>query len=151
MERENIKLLNYIEEIFDEREEYLKVSDMGYVITILLGTDLTVTGEKVNLMLVHEGYEEFTEEDEYFSYIPKKEENLYEKCVYEGNDEKYGIIKWHYSIIPKLLNIDFNLNIRRNITRIKKKLKEYRGLFINYEIDEGVLKEELSKILEKWI
>ena len=58
MERENIKLLNYIEEIFDEREEYLKVSDMGYVITILLGTDLTVTGEKVNLMLVHEGYEE---------------------------------------------------------------------------------------------
>lgn len=148
MEKENKKLLKYIENFLEEGE-YLKVSDIGYIITLILGTDLTVTGEKVNTMLVHEGYQIFTEEDEYFSYVPQKEDISYEKRLYEKENGKYGIIKWHYSILAVLLNIDFNLSIKRNITRIKKKLKEYRGLFINYEIDEGILKEELSKILEK--
>ena len=43
---------------------------------------------------------------------------------------------------------DFNLSIKRNITRIKKKLKKNRAIFINYEIDEDILEEELSEILE---
>lgn len=146
MREENIKLLDYVESCLGKREEYLKVSEIGQVMTILLGTNLNVTGEKINWMLLDEDIQDFTEEDEYFSYIPKKKDIPYKKVI--NKEKEYGIIKWHYSIIAKLLDIDFNLSIKRNITRIKKKLKKNRAIFINYEIDEDILEEELSEILE---
>lgn len=146
MQEENIKILDYVENCLGKRKEYLKVSEIGQIMTILLGTNLTITGEKVNWLLLDEDIQDFTEEDEYFSYIPKKKDIPYKKVI---NQEKgYGIIKWHYSIITKLLDIDFNLSIKRNITRIKKKLKTYRAIFTNYEIDEDILEEELSEILD---
>lgn len=146
MVKENTKMLIYIENALGKREVYLKVSDVGYVMTMLLGTNLTVTGEKVNCMLIDEGFQDFTYEAEYFPYTPKSRDIPYKKIIYK--EKGFGIIKWHYSIIAKLLNIDFEQSIKKNITRIKFKFKEYRGLFVNYEIDENVLKEELSMIFD---
>ncbi len=145
MKSENKKLLNYIEEIFGEEKKYLKVSEIGYVITVLIGTDLTITGEKVNFILAFEGYQTYTEDDEYFSYIPKNKKIPYEKFI--NKELNYGIIKWHYSIISVLLNIDFRQSIQKNMERIKHIIKSYGSLFMNYEIDDEILENELSQLL----
>ena len=143
MEQE--KLLDYVTYIFEEKKEYLKVSEIGLVMTELLGTDLCVTGTKVNEMLIHEGYQTYTEDDEYFSYIPQKKDISFKKTINE--EKKYGIIQWHYSIIPILLNIDLKKDLKSNKKRIKRKIESYRFIFANYEIDDKILKENLLKIL----
>lgn len=147
---ENENLLHYVYIVLglEEDEKYLKVSDIGRVLTELLGTEKTITGQKVNEMLaLFSQFQVKLPNDKFFKYYPTEEFELYEEVINE--DEEYGIIKWHYSIIPKLLNLDFTKNVTENIQKMQNTF--LYGYFLENIVDIGVLEIELLKIgiLEK--
>lgn len=146
----NEKLLDYVCSVIDleDNKEYLKVSDIGRVLTYLLGTEKTITGQKVNEMLAFcSQFQVELPNDKFFKYYPTGKFELYEEVINEI--EGYGIIKWHYSIIPKLLGLDFSRNVTENIQKMQNTFL-YRN-FLENIVDIGILEIELLKIgiLEK--
>lgn len=144
MEQET-KLLDYIRRIIEleDGEEYLKVSDIGYVLTELFGAEKTITGQKVNQMLQFNRFQVPLADDELFTYYPTEKFDLFVECINEKMG--YGLIKWHYTIIPRLLRIDFTKNVKKNIEKIQDSF-----IYIYYikicHIDIDILQNELLKI-----
>lgn len=146
---QNNLLQKYIVDVLDvfdeELAEYLSVSQIGKVITNILGTEKNVTGQMINQVLVKKRLQKAIEEDdEGFKFMPSEKFKNYKKVVNE--EENYGIIMWHFSVITVILDLDFNKSLKVNINRVLKRIEKYGMIFSFYDIDEDVLKKALEKI-----
>lgn len=146
---QNNLLQKYIVDVLDvfdeELAEYLSVSQIGKVITNILGTEKNVTGQMINQLLVKKRLQKAIEkDDEGFKFMPSEKFNNYKKVVNE--EENYGIIMWHFSVIAVILDLDFNKSLKVNINRVTKRIEKYGSIFSSYNIDEDVLKMTLEEI-----
>ena len=136
-------LLKYIEENTFEETEYLKVSDIGYILTDILQTDTVITGKDVNKILNKEKIQQIS--DNYlFKYLPTTKFGLFKKII--NREEKYGFIKWNYTIIPKILGINYKENINDNIENVRNKIKSYKSILEEDTIDKKILKKQLLEL-----
>ncbi len=137
------KLLNYIDEVIGEPKKYLKVSELGNILTEMLGTNKTISGESVNFVLEDTNIQQYAD-DEFFKFLPTGKFKDYKKEI--NKKMGYGLIKWHYSIILLLLNINYNKTVSQNAKIVLEHLEDnYIGR--RYIIDTNTLEETLQDLL----
>lgn len=142
-------LLKYIVDVLglidEESAEYLSVSQIAKVITNILGTGKNVTGQMINQVLIKKRLQKaIDEDDDGFKFMPSEKFQNYKKVVNE--EEYYGIITWHFSVIAVILDLDFNKSLKVNTNRVLKRIEKYGMIFPFYDIDEDVLKKALEEI-----
>lgn len=137
------KLLNYIDDVIGEPKQYLKVSEIGKILTEMLGTNKTIMGESVNFVLEDMNLQKYTD-DELFKFVPTGKFEKYKKQINEKRG--YGLIEWHYSIIFLLLNVSYDKTVSQNKEIVLEHLKHYY-IGRRYTVDIKILGKTLQELL----
>lgn len=139
--------MNMLEELKINGERYLGVTQIGKIITEVLGLPKNISGQKMNEIFCKLSFQTLID-TKYIKFKPTpKYEKLSKKVELLREDRDYKFyFKWHVNILLHILNISLNESIDTNIVGMIKRLQTL-GLVDLNEINFTKLEYEIVSII----
>ena len=139
--------MNMLEELKINGEKYLGVTQIGKIITEILGLPKNIGGQKMNEIFCKLSFQNLIDTKD-IKYKPtQKYEKLSKKVELLREDRDYNFyFKWNISIILLILDISLHENIDTNIVRIIKRLQAINLINLN-ELNIEKMRYNVNELL----
>lgn len=139
--------MNMLEELKINGERYLGVTQIGKIITEILGLPKNIGGQKMNEIFCKLSFQNLIDTKD-IKYKPtQKYEKLSKKVELLREDRDYNFyFKWNISIILLILDISLHENIDTNIVRIIKRLQAINLVNLN-ELNIEKMRYNVNELL----
>lgn len=139
--------MNMLEELKINGERYLGVTQIGKIITEILGLSKNIGGQKMNEIFCKLSFQNLIDTKD-IKYKPtQKYEKLSKKVELLREDRDYNFyFKWNISIILLILDISLHENIDTNIVRIIKRLQAINLVNLN-ELNIEKMRYNVNELL----
>lgn len=139
--------MNMLEELKINGERYLGVTQIGKIITEILGLPKNIGGQKMNEIFCKLSFQNLIDTKD-IKYKPtQKYEKLSKKVELLREDRDYNFyFKWNISIILLILDISLHENIDTNIVRIIKRLQVINLVNLN-ELNIEKMRYNVNELL----